>query len=100
MTIGHNTDAGRRLRQIVEQIERLEAQKREVADEIKAFYAEAKARGFDPKTIRRVIALRRMPAEQREEELALLDSYMGALGMLRGTPLGDYAERREKEAAA
>ncbi len=82
--IGHNTVAGGKLNSIIERVERLETEKKEVADQIKEVYAEAKANGFDTKTIRKVVGLRRKPTEEREEEEALLDLYLSALGMLPG----------------
>lgn len=80
---GHNssTVAREQLRSIVERIERLEEDKKAVADDIKEVYKEAKGNGWDTKTIRKVIQLRKKPAEERQEEEALLDLYMNALGM-------------------
>lgn len=70
------------LRALIERIERLEDEKREVAGQIKEVYAEAKAHGFDTKTMRKVISLRKKPTKERQEEEALLDLYLSALGML------------------
>jgi uncharacterized protein (UPF0335 family) len=78
------TVAAGQLKAVVERIERLEQEKREVADQIKEVYAEAKANGFDTRTIRKVVGLRRKPTEERQEEEALLDLYLSALGMLPG----------------
>ena len=75
------TVAAGQLKAIVERIERLEEEKKEVADQIKEVYAEAKGNGFDAKTLRKV-ALRKKPAEERSEEEAMLDLYMHALGMI------------------
>lgn len=72
------------LRTIIERVERLEEEKKEVADQIKEVYAEAKANGFDTKTIRKVISLRKKAPEERSEEEAMLDLYLNALGMLPG----------------
>ena len=84
------------LRSIVERIERLEEEKKEVAEQIKEVYAEAKGNGFDTKTLRKIVAMRKKTPEERDEEAAMLDLYMGALGM-DGTPLGDWAgTRRER----
>ena len=69
------------LRSIVERIEQLEEEKRGIADQIKEVYAEAKGNGFDTKAIRKIVALRRKDAQQREEEETILDLYMTALGM-------------------
>ena len=79
----HSVAAGQ-LKAVVERIERLEDEKKEVAEQIKEVYAEAKANGFDGKTLRKIVALRKKPTEEREEEEALLDLYMSALGMLPG----------------
>lgn len=67
---------------LIERIERLEEEKKEVAEQIKEVYAEAKANGFDTKTMRKVIALRKKKPEERSEEEAMLDLYLNALGML------------------
>ena len=81
----HLTEASKeKLRQTIERIERLEEEKKEVAEQIKEVYGEAKANGFDGKTLRKIVALRKKPSEEREEEEALLDLYMSALGMLPG----------------
>ena len=73
--------AAEQLRAIVERIERLEEEKREVSEQIKEVYAEAKANGFDVKAIRKLVALRRKDSDEREEEEAMLALYMEALGM-------------------
>lgn len=93
--IGHNSGAAAvardQLRAIVERIERLEEEKRGIADDIKEVYAEAKANGFDTKTLRQVIRLRKQDNNERQEQEALLDTYLSALGMLADTPLGQAA---------
>lgn len=76
--------AAGQLRSIIERIERLEEEKKAVAEQIKEVYAEAKANGFDTKTLRKVITLRKRSTEERQEEEALLDLYLSALGMLPG----------------
>ncbi|MEM7524788.1 MAG: DUF2312 domain-containing protein [Pseudomonadota bacterium] len=73
--------AAGQLKSIVERVERLEEEKKEVAEQIKEVYAEAKANGFDTKTLRKVIALRKKNSEERQEEEAMLDLYLHALGM-------------------
>ena len=70
------------LRTIVERVERLEEEKKAIADDIKDVYAEAKANGFDTKTLRTVVRLRKQETEERLEQEAMLDLYMSALGML------------------
>lgn len=72
------------LRALVERIERLEEEKKEVAEQIKEVYAEAKGNGFDAKIIKMIIALRKKKPEERSEEEAMLELYMNALGMLPG----------------
>jgi uncharacterized protein (UPF0335 family) len=74
--------AQNQLRQLVEQIERLEEEKKAIADDIRDKYAEAKAVGFDVKAIRQVVRLRKKPKTNRQEEEAILQVYMHALGML------------------
>ena len=70
------------LRSIVERIERLEEEKKSIADDIKDVYAEAKANGFDTKALRRIVSLRKQDMNERMEQEAVLDVYMAALGML------------------
>ena len=69
------------LKTYVERIERLEADKAELAADIKEVYSEAKAYGYDVKILRKVIALRKKPEAERSEEEALLETYMKQLGM-------------------
>ena len=75
-----NASAQGQLRSIVERIERQEAEKAEIAESIKEVYAEAKPNGFDPKSIRKVVALRKKDRARRQEEEAILDLYLSALG--------------------
>ena len=77
----HLTEATReKLRQTVAKIERLEEEKKEVAEQIKEIYAEAKAFGFDTKALRQVIKLRKVDKAEREEQEMVLDTYLLALG--------------------
>lgn len=85
MTIGSNTAA--ELKAIVERIEILEDEKRTISDDIKNVYSEAKATGFDTKILRKVIALRKMDAEQMREQRSLVDAYLHALGDLDASDL-------------
>ncbi|GGB32427.1 UPF0335 protein R02793 [Roseibium aquae] len=73
--------AGDQLRAFVERIERLEEEKKVIADDIKDVYAEAKGNGFDVKILRKVVSLRKKQPHEREEEEAVLDLYLQALGM-------------------
>ncbi len=70
---------------IIERIERLEEEKKAIADDIKEVYGEAKANGFDTKTLRTVVRLRKQEEAERQEQEALLDLYMHALGMVPDT---------------
>ncbi|AJY44690.1 DUF2312 domain-containing protein [Martelella endophytica] len=70
------------LKSFVERIERLEEEKKTIADDISDVYAEAKGTGFDTKALKRIIALRKKDEQERMEEEAVLDTYMIALGML------------------
>ncbi len=65
----------------VERIERLEEEKKGIADDIKEVYAEAKGNGFDVKVLRKVISVRKQDASERAEQEAILDLYLSALGM-------------------
>ena len=69
------------LRLLIERIERLEDEKKAIADDVKDVYGEAKARGYDTKTMRAIIRLRKMEKHVREEAEALLDTYKAALGL-------------------
>lgn len=84
------------LKAFVERIERLEEEKKALADDIKEVYGEAKGSGFDTKIIRKIVALRKKDDAERREEEALLETYMEALGMLATTPLGRAAIERDK----
>ena len=72
------------LKSLVERIERLEEEKKTIAGDIKEVYAEAKGNGFDTKILRKLISIRKKDRNEREEEDAILDLYMSALGMLPG----------------
>ncbi len=74
--------AGDILRAYVERIERLEEEKKALAADIREVYAEAKGNGYDPKIMRKLIALRRMDQADRREEEELLDVYRRAIGMI------------------
>ena len=70
-----------RLRSFVERIERLEEEKKALSDDIKEVYAEAKGEGFDTKTMRQVVGLRKLDKADFQEREAMLDLYLSALGM-------------------
>ena len=71
---------GDQLKSIVQRIERLEEEKKTIADDIKEVYGEAKANGYDVKVLRKVIAIRKRDANERAEEEAILDLYLQAVG--------------------
>ncbi len=79
--VGDNSAADE-LRLLVERTERLEEEKKGIADDIKDVMAEAKGRGYDPKAIRKIIAIRKKKKEEWQEEEAILEVYMQALGMI------------------
>ena len=70
-----------RLKLLIERIERLEEEKKGIADDIRDVYAEAKAVGYDPGIMRRIVSLRKMEAHDRRERDDLLATYKSALGM-------------------
>lgn len=74
--------AAAELRQIIERIEALEEDKKAISEDIKEVYSEAKGRGYDTKTLRKVIAIRKKPKDEHDEEQAILELYLTALGML------------------
>lgn len=86
--------AQNQLRQLIEQIERLEEEKKALAGDIRDKFAEAKALGFDVKVMRKIISLRRKSQTDRQEEEAILATYLHALGMLDGA-----VERQVMDAA-
>jgi uncharacterized protein (UPF0335 family) len=69
------------LRLLIERVERLEEEKRGISDDIKDVYGEAKATGFDIKTIRKIVSLRRMEKHHRDEADMMLETYRNALGI-------------------
>ena len=75
------------LRLFIERIERLEEEKKGIADDVRDVYLEAKSQGYDPKIMRKIVRLRKIPAHDRKEMEALLDVYASALGMQLSLPL-------------
>jgi uncharacterized protein (UPF0335 family) len=69
------------LKAFIERVERLEEEKKAIADDIRDVYAEAKGNGFDVKALRAIVRLRKMDTSARQEQQAILDTYMHALGM-------------------
>ena len=92
--IGHNSGDDRQhgmgggavaadeLRLLIERAERLEEEKKGIADDVKDVMAEAKGRGYDPKAIRKILAIRKKKKEEYQEEEAILEVYLQALGMI------------------
>ncbi|MCB4860770.1 DUF2312 domain-containing protein [Sphingobium sp. PNB] len=76
--------AAEQLKLFIERIERLEDEKKGIADDIKDVYLESKANGYDPKTMRKIVRLRKMEKNARQEAEALLATYAAALGMQLG----------------
>lgn len=85
---------GQRLLAFIHRIERLEEEKKAIADDIKDVKAEAKGVGFDIATINEIIKQRKLSPDQRAEKEALLDLYKASIGMLDGTPLGEAAIKK------
>ena len=75
------TVAAGQLRAFIERVERLEEEKKTIADDIKEVFAEMKGTGFDTKAVRKIIRLRKQDQAERQEEEAILDLYKAALGM-------------------
>ena len=75
------TTTDNQLRLFIERVERLEEEKKGIADDIRDVYAEAKAMGYDAKIMRQIVRLRKMSLNDRQEMEALLDTYNSALGI-------------------
>lgn len=80
--MGGGRVAADELRLLVERAERLEEEKKGIQDDIKDVMAEAKGRGYDPKAIKKIMSIRKKKKEEYQEEEAILETYMQALGML------------------
>lgn len=79
--VNHGGVAHDQLRSVIERLERLDEEKAAISNDIKEVFAEAKGNGFDTKTLRKVLRLRKQDKAERQEEQALLDVYLHALGM-------------------
>ena len=86
-SVGKGTTAGKELNGIISEIERVRDRKKQIGDQEKEIFAAAKAKGYDPKTIRRILTVRSQDTQQREQAEALFDSYMHAIGMAEDLPL-------------
>lgn len=87
MSIGKGTERGKELSGIISEIEAVRDRKKQIGDQEKEIFAASKAKGYDPKTIRRILTLRAQDKDQREKSEALMDSYMHAIGMAHDLPL-------------
>jgi uncharacterized protein (UPF0335 family) len=74
--------AAAELKQFIERVERLEEEKKTVSDDIRDVFAEMKGRGYDVKAVRQILKIRKQDQAERQEQEAILDVYMQALGML------------------
>ncbi|WP_417584944.1 DUF2312 domain-containing protein [Pelagibacterium sp.] len=83
------------LRAFIERIERLEEEKKAIADDIKEVYAEAKGSGFDIKVMRQIVRIRKQDRNERAEQEAILDLYLHALGMADAGTQAEYDEAAE-----
>ena len=79
--MAEGTVAADQLRLFIERIERLEEEKKAMADDVRDVYAEAKANGYDTKTMRKIVSLRKMETHARQEADALMETYRTALGL-------------------
>ena len=77
-----NATAQGQLKSVIDRIERLEVEKAEIAEQIKEIYAEAKGNGFDTKILRKVVRILKQDRAKRQEEDAILDLYLSAVGVL------------------
>lgn len=102
MEHGHNSNAAdERLRLLIECVERLEEEKKGIADDIRDVYMEAKAVGYDAKIMRQIVKLRKMRPDDRAKQAMLLETYLNALGMdYAETPLGAATIERVKTGGA
>lgn len=78
---GHNSVAADELRLLIERIERLEEEKKGIADDVKDIYIEAKARGYVPKILREIVRIRKMTGDDRDEHFSILQVYASAIGL-------------------
>lgn len=91
----HSSDANK-LKQYIEKIENLEEEKAKIQEDMSDVFAEAKADGFDVKVMKKILKLRKMKEEDRENEDYLLDTYMMALGMIPPSH-SDESSRRNND---
>lgn len=89
--------SGEQLRNIITRVEKLEEDKRVISEDIKEVFSEAKANGFDPKIIRKILGLRKMDAAEREELETLIDLYKHALGMIPSDDIDDSDDNEDED---
>lgn len=82
------------LRSTIDRIEAVEAERKQLAEDVKDIYAEAKSNGLNVKAMREIIRVRKQDADERRAHEEIVETYKSALGMLIGTPLGDAAIER------
>ena len=100
MTVALQKSSQETLQRLVDQIERLESEIKDLTDDRADKYKECRSAGFDVKIVRKIIRLRKQDKTEREEEEAVMSVYLSALGMLSDTPLGQWAvETKQKEMA-
>lgn len=90
--------SGEQLRVFIDKIEKLEAEKKQIAEFIKEVFSEAKSQGFDVKILRKVLSIRKIDARDREEQETILDLYLHALGMIPSDD-SDDSDADDREAA-
>lgn len=100
MTIGKGTSASERLRQYIERIELIRADQGDLSEEEKAVFAQAKADGYVPKAMRKVLKVRAMAPADREEQELLEDTYLHAMGLERSTDFASAVELIEVDVAS
>lgn len=87
MTIGKGTKSGKELRGLIEEVEGVRERKKQLTEQEKEVFQRGKALGFDVKTIRTILTLRKQDVSARQQQEALLDTYMHAIGMAEEPPL-------------
>lgn len=95
-----NTVSGEKLRSFVERIERLTEEKKAIGDDIRLVFAEAKSDGFDNKYLKSIVKLRAVPPSERQENEAVMEMYMAAMGMSSETPLFRHVQGMSRDSMA
>lgn len=79
---GHNSVAKDQIREIIERVERMEEEKKTISDDIRDIYKEAGGNGLDCKALRTIVRMRKQDAHERQEQEAILETYLHAMGMI------------------